>query len=64
VGRGRGAEGGSLEVLELPGLDHSLQMDGDPLASLDVLRGVTERIGLFLGRIALAKSSTEGMVRG
>jgi hypothetical protein len=39
------------EILELPGLDHSLQVDGDPLASLDVLRGVTERIGEFLGRI-------------
>jgi hypothetical protein len=39
------------ELLELPGLDHSLQVDGDPLASLDVLRRVTERIGEFLGRI-------------
>jgi hypothetical protein len=39
------------ELLELPGLDHSLQVDGDPMASLDVLRRVTERIGEFLGRI-------------
>jgi hypothetical protein len=39
------------EVLELEGLDHSLQVPGDPLASLDVLRRVTERIGEFLGRI-------------
>jgi hypothetical protein len=38
-------------VLELEGLDHSLQVPGDPLASLDVLRRVTERIGEFLGRI-------------
>jgi hypothetical protein len=40
--------GGSVEVLELDGLDHSLQVEGDPLASLDVLRQVTERIGAFL----------------
>jgi hypothetical protein len=39
------------EVLELEGLDHSLQVEGDPMASLDVLRRVTERIGEFLGRI-------------
>jgi hypothetical protein len=32
-GEGAVPEGGSLEVLELPGLDHSLQVDGDPLAS-------------------------------
>ena len=37
-----------LEVLELPGLDHSLQVAGDPLASLDVLRTVTELLGAFL----------------
>ena len=36
------------EVVELEGLDHSLQVKGDPIASLDVLRRVTERIGLFL----------------
>ena len=40
-----------LEVLELEGLDHSLQVQGDPLASLEVLRGVTERVGQFLGRL-------------
>jgi hypothetical protein len=50
-GEGTVPEGVSLEVLELPGLDHSLQVDGDPLASLDVLRGVTERVGEFLARI-------------
>jgi hypothetical protein len=42
----------SVEVLELEGLDHSLQVEGDPLASLDVLRAVTERIGAFLERRA------------
>jgi hypothetical protein len=41
-----------LEVLELPGLDHSLQVGGDPLASLDVLRTVTERIGAFLDDVS------------
>jgi hypothetical protein len=50
-GEGTVPEGGSLEVLELEGLDHSLQVDGDPRASLAVLRRVTERIGEFLGRI-------------
>jgi hypothetical protein len=48
---GEGTVPERLEVLELPGLDHSLQVDGDPLASLDVLRRVTERIGEFFGRI-------------
>jgi hypothetical protein len=42
--------GNGIEVLELDGLDHSLQVKGDPLASLDVLRQVTERIGAFLER--------------
>ena len=42
----------SLEVVELPGLDHSLQVSGDPPASLDVLRDVTERVGDFLDRLA------------
>jgi hypothetical protein len=39
------------EVLELEGLDHSLQIEGDPLGSLHVLRAVTGRIGGFLGRL-------------
>jgi hypothetical protein len=50
-GEGTVPEGGPLEVLELEGLDHSLQVNRDPLASLDVLRRVTERIGEFLERI-------------
>jgi hypothetical protein len=42
----------ALEVLELPGLDHSLQVSGDVSASFDALRTVTERISSFLGRVA------------
>jgi hypothetical protein len=41
----------SVEMLQFEGLDHSLQAEGDPLASLDVLRQVTERIGQFLRRL-------------
>jgi hypothetical protein len=40
--------GDGIEVLKFDGLDHSLQVEGDPLASLDVLRQVTERIRAFL----------------
>ena len=43
--------GDAIEVVELEGLDHSLQVEGDPVASLDVLRQVTERIGAFLERV-------------
>jgi hypothetical protein len=42
----------ALEVIELDGLDHSLEVSGDPLASLDVLRDVTARVGAFLARLA------------
>ncbi len=35
----------ALEILELPGVDHALQIPGDPGASLDALRGSTEAIG-------------------
>jgi hypothetical protein len=42
----------ALEIVELDGLDHSLQAEGDLLASLDVLREVTERIATFLERPA------------
>jgi hypothetical protein len=34
-------------VRKLEGLDHALQVPGEPRASLDVLRRVTERIGEF-----------------
>ena len=44
--------GGQLELLELPGLDHSLQVEGDPPASLDVLRRVSARIGAFLDALS------------
>ena len=42
----------ALDVLELEGLDHSLQLSGDPLASLDALRDVTARVALFFDRLA------------
>jgi hypothetical protein len=48
---GEGSVPERLEVLELEGLDHSLQVEGDPHASLEVLRKVTERVGKFLGRL-------------
>ncbi len=47
-GQGELPDNPVLEVLELPGLDHSLQVAGDPLASLDVLRTVTRNLGAFL----------------
>jgi hypothetical protein len=48
---GRVPDNPALEVLELDGLDHSLQVSGDPLASLDVLRRVTERVRAFLAAL-------------
>jgi predicted alpha/beta-hydrolase family hydrolase len=42
----------ALEVMKLPGLDHSLQVSRDPLASLDVLRDVTARVAAFLERLS------------
>jgi hypothetical protein len=44
-------ENEALEVMELDGLDHSLQVEGDPLASIDVLREVTERVAGFFERL-------------
>ena len=41
----------ALELLELPGLDHSLQVSGDPRASLDALGRVSERVGAFLAAL-------------
>jgi hypothetical protein len=38
----------ALEIVELEGLDHSLQVPGDPERSLDVLRDVTQRVQAFL----------------
>jgi hypothetical protein len=43
--------GDTVEVLEFERLDHSLQVERDPMASLDVLRQVTERVRNFLESI-------------
>jgi hypothetical protein len=51
-GEGELPDNPALERLELPGLDHSLQVEGDPLASLDMLRTVTERLGAFLDDVS------------
>jgi hypothetical protein len=45
------ADSGLLEVVQLDGLDHSLQRPGRPAASLDALRAVAERIDRFLAGI-------------
>jgi hypothetical protein len=42
----------ALDVLELPGLDHSLQVSGSPASSLDVIRTVTERVASWLAERA------------
>jgi len=49
---GKLPDNAALEVLELEGLDHSLQVSGDPIASLDVLRTVTGRVASFFARVA------------
>jgi hypothetical protein len=51
-GQGELPDTPGLEVLELPGLDHSLQVSGDPIASLDALRTVTQRVSAFYERVA------------
>ena len=40
-----------LDVLELPGLDHALQLAGEPEESLKALRTVAKRIDRFLGAL-------------
>jgi hypothetical protein len=50
-------KGESISVLSFEGLDHSLQVAGDPHASLDVLRQVTRRIGEFLETVAQFRRS-------
>jgi hypothetical protein len=40
-----------LDRLSLDGLDHGLQLPGDPQASLDALRKVAKRIDRFLGAL-------------
>jgi hypothetical protein len=42
-----------LRVLELEGLDHSLQQPGDPFASLAVLQTVAGEISTFLAALAV-----------
>jgi hypothetical protein len=44
--------GDGLDVMELEGLDHSLQVRNEPLGSLEVLRSVVERVGAFFDRLA------------
>jgi hypothetical protein len=51
-GDGNVPDNPELETLELPGLDHSLQVSGDPIASLDALRTVTQRVSAFYERVA------------
>jgi hypothetical protein len=41
----------NVEVLEVPDADHSLQYPGDPTRSIEALQQVTERIGVFAGRL-------------
>jgi hypothetical protein len=41
-----------VDVMEFEGLDHSLQAKNDPLASLEVLRSVVERIAAFFEGLA------------
>jgi hypothetical protein len=38
--------------VHLAGLDHSLQRRGDPAASLQALRAITDRVGRFLEGVA------------
>ena len=52
----------ALETLELPGLDHSLQVSGDPRGSLDALGRVAERVGAFLA--ALPRPRSDASPRG
>jgi hypothetical protein len=41
----------ALEVVELPGVDYALQVAGDPVASLDALRQMTEAMTSWLRRL-------------
>jgi hypothetical protein len=45
------ADSGLLRIVQLDGLDHSLQRPGDPRASLDALRAVAERVDRFLDEL-------------
>jgi hypothetical protein len=39
------------DVLELEGANHALQIEGDPLASIDVLRRVVDRMDAFVAAL-------------
>jgi hypothetical protein len=43
--------GRPIDVLDLPGVDHGLQVPGDPVASLNALVRLTEAITRFLARV-------------
>ncbi len=45
------ADSGLLQIVQLDGLDHSLQRPGDPLASLDALRAIVDRVDRFLEEV-------------
>jgi hypothetical protein len=51
-GNGFASDNPAIRSLEFGGLDHSLQMSGDPEASLAVLREVTARVSSFLAERA------------
>jgi hypothetical protein len=40
-----------LEVVQLPGVDHALQVPSDPVASLDALRQIAESVGRLAARV-------------
>jgi len=44
-------EHAQIDLAELDGLDHSLQLAGDPAASLKALRTVVRRVDRFLGAL-------------
>jgi hypothetical protein len=43
--------GRPIELLDLPGVDHGLQVAGDPVASLNALGRLTEAITRFVARL-------------
>jgi predicted alpha/beta-hydrolase family hydrolase len=45
------ADSGLLQIVQLDGLDHSLQRPGNPRASIDALRAVAERVDRFLDEL-------------
>jgi pimeloyl-ACP methyl ester carboxylesterase len=51
---GRLPDNPALQTVELEGLDHGLQVEGDPFASLEALRRVTATVAEFLDGLATA----------